>query len=65
MGIKGIPIKFALVKAIELEVILNQATTANESGKEFFLVPLHGGGWEGGWGMGWGIGELNSPHFSL
>ena len=42
MGIKGIPTKFVLLKVIELEVILNQASTADTSGTECFLVPPHG-----------------------
>lgn len=45
MGIKGIPIKFVLVKVLELEVILNQASTSDTGGMECFLVPLHGSEW--------------------
>lgn len=48
MGIKGTVIKCALVKASELELILNQATVANARAIECFLVTLHSSG--GGWG---------------
>lgn len=42
MGIKGIPTKFVLLKVIELEVVLNQARTADTTGMECFSLPLHG-----------------------
>lgn len=55
MGIKGTLIKCALVKARELELIVNQATVANARAIECFLVTLHssGGGWGRPWRAGW------------
>lgn len=44
MGIKGDVIKCALVKASELEFILNQATVANARAIECFPVTLHSSG---------------------
>lgn len=60
MGIKGTLIKCALVKARELELIVNQATVANARAIECFLATLHSSG-----GDGVGPGELDRPLFSL